>query len=384
MTQLSSLRTRLSIELGDSETINKTDGQRDQAINDACQQIYQYRHWREIYENSSIQGVDGVFALPSNINKTAAVWYGKDNRYSWDYNFISQTDFLADIARTCTITEENGVQVLKISDTNNRGHDVQNKVGEDTIGINDVASRERVGQTFVADSETLEGILLKFSTEGTPEGTLTVNITATGGGVPTSTILATGTVNISNIGEEEQYIWTQFDKNPDIVESGTYGIEVIPSYATDANNYVKWTYSTTSQIDGSQVTYDGVGWNIEAGDNVFILCTDYWQFQYVRRFVDMENSSDDNGLPSKFDQAIAKMAAGIVLDYKSQSDKAYIKFYGNGGSENAPLQNSAFGLLNLIWTDTRMNSTRPRRRLKSIYEKRAQYSSGDIYYYHAY
>ena len=53
MTNLAELNTLLSIELGDSEIINKTQEQRNLAINQACLQAYEYRKWPEKYENST-------------------------------------------------------------------------------------------------------------------------------------------------------------------------------------------------------------------------------------------------------------------------------------------------------------------------------------------
>lgn len=371
MTTLSSLKTRLSIELGDSESVNKTDPQRTQAINDSLRQIYEYRNWPQLYVNKDIQGVDGILNIPRNMDKPVILWYGQNTDYYWEYDFTNQTDFFTKSPYSLTITDYNGRQVIQMSEDQNRGHDVYNYTGTSTIGINDVSARSQVGQTFTATDSTLYGTLLKLSIEGAPEGTLTIDIKATAGGLPTGSSLATGTLNINEITAAEEYFWVKFTSSVTLTEDSTYSITVTPSYSTDASNYVKWTYSTTSQITGSQVLYDGGNWSLGAGDQVFVLCSNYYKFQYLQKFIDLEDPTDDSGLPSEFDQAICKNAAGIILTTKQRLDKAQICLYGIGGSQQAPTLNSAFGLLNQIWTRVSENAIRNNRRLKSVFEKRS-------------
>lgn len=370
MSTLSSLQLRLSKELSDSENVNKTTEQRTESINDALTQIYKYRKWKTGYKNSHIQGVDGIFNIPRNMDKPVVLWYGQGTDNYDEYNFINQTDFLTKYPYSITVTESNGRQVLKSADDSNLGHDIHNYTGTSTIGINDVAAREQVGQTFTATDSTLYGPLLKLSIVGNPVGTLAVDIKATAASLPTGSSLATTTININEIGEDAEYFWAKFTSSVSLTENSVYSITVSSSYATDPANYVKWSYSTTSQITGSQVLYDGAIWTLGAGDQVFVLCSDYFNFQYTTKFIALSESSDDSGLPTEFDQAIAKMAAGMILETKGDYETAQIKFFGIGGNETTPTMPSARWILNTLWSDSD-ESVRPNKRLKTIFERRS-------------
>lgn len=380
MSNLSDLNIRLSEELGSSEINNRTPGQRNRAINDSLSQIYQYRNWRELFTNETIQFVNQSSHIPIDMEKPSALWYGRGAKYYWKWRALSQTDFLNDSPYSFTITEENGIQVLKISGgEENRGFDVNNLVFDANIGINDIAARENVGQTLVTASDLLEGALGRFSIVGSPVGTLTYSIFNTAGGVPTGTALTSGTLNIKEISTTPEYFWVKFNDSLTVNKGDTYSLVIIPSYATDPNNYVQWSYSTTSQIEGSQVLFDGAVWSLGAGDQAFAVCTDYYNLQYVKKFVPLTVSTEDSGLPQRFDQAISKMAAGIIEFTKGEHEQANLYFYGAGGREGQPNQNSAFGLLDLIWQQTRFNSTRPSRRLTTLHDKYDQYNKYNSY-----
>lgn len=372
MSTLSSIQTRLSIELGDSETVNKTAQQRTQAINEALRQVYEYRNWPNLYLNKTIQGVDGVFTIPRNMDKPSIIWYGENTDYYWELDFINQTDFFTKYPYSITKTEVNGVQVLELADDQNRGHAEHNYTGTSSIGINDVVANSQVGQTFIADGSILYGVLLKLRTQGSPTGTLTVDIKATVGGLPTGSSLATTTININELTSAYTYQWSKFDDSFEPTEGDTYSVTVTPSYSTDPVNYVQWAYSTTSQITGSQVLFDGV-WTLGTGDQVFVLCNNFYKFQYTTKFIDLTSPTEETGMPLEFDQAIAKMAAGIILMTKGKIDQAALVFYGIGGNQVNPSMNSAFGLLNLLWTRMSEEATRTKRRIKTIFERRGQY-----------
>ena len=369
MSTLSSLKSRLSIELADSEIVNKNDPQRTQAINEALRQTFEYRNWPNLYLNKDIQGVDGILKIPKNMDKPVIIWYGQNTDFYWEYNFINQTDYLTKYPYSITVTEYNGHQVLKFSDDQNKGHAVSNYVANSIIGINDIAGHEQVGQTFVATDSILYGSLLKLNTVGSPEGTLTVDIKATVGGLPTGASLATSTIEIDELNSYSEYLWSKFVNSVELVEGDIYSITITPSYATDPANYVQWAYSTTSQITGSQVLFDGGIWSLGAGDQAFAICNNFFKFQYTTKFIDLSSSTDDSGMPQEFDQAIAKMAAGIMWETKGIYDKANIKFYGIGGSSLAPTMNSAFGLLNTLWNRA-FEAIRTPRRIKTIYQGR--------------
>ncbi len=302
-----------------------------------------------------------------------ALWFGRNTSYSYDqYQFVNQTDFEVDNDKTATITELDGLQVIKIYTTSNRGHDSGNTSTNSTIGINDVAAREQVGQTIVVSSDTIYGAPLKLSTVGSPAGTLTIGLYATNNGLPTGSALATGTLSISEINSDEEWHWVKFSSSASVTSGGTHALTVTTSYSTDPNNYVAWSYHTASQITGSQVLYDGNTWSAGAGDQGAVLCSDYFNFQYVKRFVDMSDPSDETGLSEDFDQAIAKMAAGIITANKGKYQESNTLFYGPTGDENRPNQNSAFGILNLLWTNKRMVALRQGKRMKTIYEKASE------------
>lgn len=374
MTNLATLRTRLSSELGDSDTINKTQEQRDQAINDACTQVYEYRKWPEVYINTTTQAVDSQIVIPFNYDTNTALWFGKNQDYGLNnIQFVNQTDFFVNNPFQATITEENGLQVIKLSQEPDQGHDTVQKVSDATIGINDIAAQERIGNTFVPNSDVLEGALLKLNKVGAPTGMLTIEIFATAAGLPTGAPLATGTINLNNIVSTSQYHWVKFSNSLSVTIGDTYAITATASYTTSATDYISWDYSTTDQITGNQIIFDGVSWAAGVGDQAFVTATDYYNFQYVKTFITMVESTDDNGLTSKFDQAITKMAAGIIWETKGKDDRSAAKFWGVGGNQRSPAQNSAFGLLDLIWDNVRFNTLRPRRRLKSIYEQDSQY-----------
>lgn len=376
MSTLSTLNTRLSREMSDSETIGKNPDQRNQVINDACERVYKFRNWPELYINTTTQAVDGVINIPKNMDpyKTTALWYGKNTDYYWkgnDIRFYNQTDYFSDRANSATITQENGIQIIKISDPN-KGHAVSNTSVTTTIAINDAAAREEVGQTFVMDGTAINGVLAKLSITGSPTGTLTFSIFATAAGIPTGSALATATLNINEIGTSEEWFWVKFTSELSVTDGTTYALTITPSYSADATNYVNWSTNTTSQVDGNQILYNGATWGAGTGDNGFVIASDYYNFQYVQKFVTLENASDDNGLTDEFDQAIAKIAAGLLLKQKGKYQEAQDLLYGSAGSFNVPEPVSGFGILNDLWTNKRIYSARQNKRVKSFYEKSAR------------
>lgn len=376
MTNLSNLKTRFSIEIADSELVNKTDVERGQAINDACRVIYLYREWPELYVNRTTQSVDGIINIPRDMKIPAVLWFGKTSPYGYDnYNFINQTDFRVQNDRTITITDENDIQVLKMYTASNRGHDTGNTSTNSTIGLNDVASREQLAQSLLVSGNNIEGALVKLSISGSPTGTITASLYAESNDVPTGTALASGTLNINELTTTEEWFWIKFSTAYTTTENTKYVLELSVDYATDASNYVLWSYHTSSQVTGARSTYDGVTWTAQTGDHGVVLCSDYFNFQYVKKFNDMSSGSDDNGLPEEFDRAICKMAAGLLLENKGKYDKANIKFYGAGGNKNQPTEYSAYGFLNELWTNKRTNSIRQHNRFMTIFQKQRAFGN---------
>lgn len=376
MTSFANLKSRLSREIADSELINKTDSERGEAINDASRVTYFYRDWPELYTNKTIQSVDGIFNIPHDMKIPTVLWFGKNASYGYDnYQFIDQTDFRTQNDKTITITDENGLQVMKMYTTNNRGHDSGNTSTTLTVGLNDVASREKLSQSLVISGNNIEGALVKLSISGSPTGTLTATLYANSNDAPTGSALATGTLNINEITTTEEWFWIKFSSAYTTTENTKYVLELSVDYSTDASNYVLWSYHGTSQITGTRSTYDGNLWSTQTGDHGVVLCSDYFNFQYVKKFNDMSSPSDDNGLTEEYDRAICKMAAGILLENKGNFEKANIKFYGAGGGKNSPNENSAYGILNYLWTIKRINSTRQHKRLMTVFQKQKVYGN---------
>jgi len=376
MTSLALLKSRLSREISDSELVSKTDSQRAEALNDACNLIYLHREWPELYVNRTTQSVDGIINIPRDMKIPSILWFGKNASYGYDnYGFINQTDFRVQNDKTITITEQDGLQVLKMYSENNRGHDSGNTSTNSSVGLNDVASRERLSQSVVVIGDSIEGVLLKLNITGSPTGTVTASLFAESGDLVTGSALATGTLNINEISSTEEWFWVKFSSAYTTTVNTKYVVQLSVSYATDPTNYVSWSYHTTSQISGLRATYNGVIWTLDTGDHGVVLCSDYFNFQYVKRFNDMISSSDDNGLPSEFDRAVCKMAAGILFDTKGSPEKANIKFFGAGGNENNAFGNSAYGLLNDLWTNKRINSLRQNERLMTIFQKQKAYGN---------
>lgn len=382
MTSLSTLNILLSQELGDSETINKTVEQRNNCINDACRQVYEYRKWPEKYINTTTQAVDGIITIPADYDIETALWFGKTQSSGVNnYQFVNQTDFFIKNAFQATVTEYHDEQVIWINQQPDRGYTISQKEEDSTIGIGDTTDHSKIGNTFIANSNLLEGAMLKLNKVGLPTGSLSVQIFETVGGFPTGSAIASGTILLRDIKTTSEYHWAKFLFPPSITEDDLYAITVTPSYAVSATDYIEWSFNTVSQIDGNQILFDGVDWTDGVGDQTMLLATDYFNFQYVKTFLVMTDSTDDNGLTSKFDQAISKLACGIMDEIKMEDDKALRKFYGAGGNQSAPTQNSAFGLLDLIWTNQRVNSMRENKRLKTIYDAPSRIASNYTYYY---
>lgn len=373
MSDLATLKTLLSDEISDSETIGKSPEQRTRAINNSIERVYKYRNWPETYVNREIQSVDGVINIPRDMdpNKTTALWFGANVDYFFKANeirMINQTDFLSDRAFTGTITEENGIQVIKISEEN-RGFDANNLVTDSNIGINDVAARARVGQTFTVTSNSLRGGLVKLSTVGAPTGTLTITLTLTTAGLPT-TSLGSATLNINEINSDEEFFFVKFSGQPiSVTQNDTLAITITPSYSVSATDFVQWAFNTTSLITGNQVLFDGAVWSAGTGDQGFAIVTDFYNFQYVKKFVPMVESTDESGLAQDFDEAIAKLAGGLLMKQKRKLDIAQDLLYGAAGNFNNPEPVSAYGILNDLWTSKRIYGARQNKRFKTMFEK---------------
>lgn len=371
MTQLSTLKTRLSKELSDSDTIGKTSEQREEAINDACERVYKYRNWPELYVNTNTQAVDKIINMPLNMdaNKTTALWFGKTTNYSYRGNelrFINQTDFLDDRSRSATITEDNDVQVIKISEEN-QGLIIKNTVVTATTAVKDASARTEVGQTFVMDGETISGVLIKLKKTASPTGTITASIFATSSGLPTGSSLGSGTLAVVEVTTTEEYHWVKMSSDISVTDGATLALTVTGDYTADATNYVEWSSNPTSQITGNQILNNGSTWSTGTGDMGFAIASDYYNFQFVKKFVAMTASTDDNGLSSDFDQAIAKLAAGMILENKNKAN--YLKKLYGSGNKNQPDDLSAYGILNDLWTNKRLYGARQNKRMKSVFEK---------------
>ncbi len=374
MTNLAELNTLLSIELGDSEIINKTQEQRNLALNQACLQTYEYRKWPEKYVNQTTQAVDNKITIPFDYDIETALYFGRRQRYGGNnIQFINQTDFFADLPQTATVSEFNGEQTIFISqssfyNTADRGYILKQKLENDKIGINNIITQETIGQTFIAVEDFIEGFVFKLNRVGNPVGSLIVEVYDTVAGLPAGPALKSGTINIRNIKETSEYHWVKLDENLTLTKGLLYAVTIRTNYATSPTDFIEWSYTTDDVLIGNQVIFDGVNWIPGTGDQTFLVASDYFKFQYVKKFIPMVQSTDENGLTPQFNQAIAKMAAGIMFQTKNDDEKAFKKLFGVGGSQQNPTQNSAFGLLDLIWQNVRINSMRQYKRVRTIYD----------------
>lgn len=379
MSTLSQLNIRLTETLKRSETRNLTQTQRDRALNDALLfDVANYRPWTTFVKNSYTQAVDGVIRIPYDFQKLYGLHYGYSPDTSWEtYPLIDQTRFLELINQTATITEDSGVQVLKVYPTDDQGVDQSNKTATSDLGLYTSAGTERLFQTFTTDTTTFRGVVLKLKYTGTKTGTLTAGLYATTASLPTGSALITDSITIEDeLSTSYQYVYFNL---PYTTTAATEYAIVLSSDATalDATNYVVWAYSATSQIaDGTRGVYDGATYTTATGDMYFITYSEVFSFQYSKKLTEMVDSTDTTGLGKEFDEAICLLAAArLITRQAGGNDQTELSLahefrYGNEGSAANPTSGSAYGMLNINWDNLRVRTERPLRRMKNIFEGR--------------
>jgi len=380
MSTLSALNTRLTEVLKRSETRNLTTTQRERALNDALVfDVATYRPWTQLVENSYLQAVDGVIRVPYNFRKLYSLHYGVSPDTSWErYELIDQTKFLNQIHNTATITEESGVQVLKIYPTDDQGVDQENQTATSDLGLYTSSGTEKLFQTFTTDTTTFKGVMLKLKYTGTKTGTLTCGLYATSSSLPTGSALITDSITIENeLSTSYQYVFFYL---PYTTTADTEYAVVLSSDATalDATNYVVWAYSATSQIsDGTRGVYTGAAYETATGDMYFLTYNEVYNFQYSKKLAEMTASTPTTGLNSEFDEAIAMLAGARLLARQAGgTDQTKLALahelrYGTAGSPKNPTPDSAYGKLNIIWDESRVRTQTPRRKMSNIWENRS-------------
>jgi len=373
------LGIRLTEVLKRSETRNLTPTQRDRALNDALlTDVNHYRNWNPQYKNSTTQAVDGVINIPYNFRRSDYLTYGSDEEdvlYK-EYDLVDQTKFFADKAdQTAVITDLNGRQVIRIHDDEDQGVDVSNKTATADLGLRDAAARERLFQTFTAVS-SIQGVTHRLKKVGSPTGTVTVALYATLAGVPTGSALDSKTINIDEF-QDSDYYNMFFDLDYTLTAATVYATVLSGSYTVSATNYIACEYSAASvYTGGTHGTYDGATYAAGTGDLYFIIWKDKFRWQYEAELTEMTEASDETGLSRDFDEPICMLAAARLLERQSngrdqgRTSRAFQLRYGNGGNVATPTPDSAFGLLNNIWNETRVQTKHPLRRMQNIYEKR--------------
>lgn len=379
MSTLSALNIRLNEVLKRSETRNLTSTQRERAINDALVfDVATYRPWTTLVENDYVQAVDGVIRIPSDFRKLYSLHYGVSPETSWErFELIDQTRFLNQIHNTATITEESGVQVLKIYPTDDQGVDQENQTATADLGLYTSAGTEKLFQTFTTDTTTFKGVMLKLKYTGTKTGTLTCGLYATSSSLPTGSALITDSVTIEDeLSTSYQYVFFYL---PYTTTEDTEYATVLSSDATalDATNYVIWQYSATSQIDdGTRGVYDGTDYATATGDMYFLTYNEVYNFQYSKKLTEMTSSASTTGLGSEFDEAIVMLAgARLMTRQAGGTDQTKLALahelrYGSEGSPKNPTPDSAYGKLNIIWDEFRVRTQNPRRKMSNIWENR--------------
>lgn len=373
MSTLSELKTRLSSVIKRSETRNLTDGQRQEALNDALVfDIANFRPWTRLVENSFIQAVDGVINIPADFRKEYSLFYGSSPSSTWEkYNFIDQTKFLNEVYNTACITEDEDVEVIKIYDDTDQGVDQKNKTSDTDLGLFDDSAREQLLQVFTAGISDFKGAILKLKKVASPTGTLTLNLYATSSGLPTGSALKTKTLAVSDL--TTSYAFYYFHLPYTTTENTEYALVLSTSTATaDSTNYVAWEYSTASQIsDGTRGTYDGTSYSTGTGDMYFLTYSEVFNFQYSKKLTKMTSATDTTGLGEEFDEAICMLAGARLMARQKKYDVANELRYGIGGNKFSPTDDSAYGKLLIIWDEYRVRTRKPMRRMTNIFEKGA-------------
>ena len=360
------LKIRLSEVLKRSETRNLTEEQRGRALNDALKfDINNYRPWNFLVENRRIQSVDGIINIPSNFRKEYNLSYDS-NRYI----FIDQTRFLEDIPYTAAVTEYNNKQVIQLHPTEDNGVDQENKTASFDLGISNNPNITKLTQTIEGISN-IKGVNLRLKDVGNPTGTVTLNLYATTGGLPTGNALASATLQTELT---SSYDWYFFEIIADITAGDTYALVLETTDSTDTANYVAWEYSNVSVTTGTRGIYDGTTYSTETGDMAFIIYKDVYDLQYSKHLYTMENGGDMTGVPEGFDEAICMLAAArLVSRMTGGSDQTGLAYaqelrYGTGGNQANPTPDSAYGKLNTLWSEYRIYTQKPFRRMVNIYE----------------
>lgn len=379
MTTLSDLKLRLTKVLSNSETRNLTEDKRGEALNDALVfDVANYRPWTTLVENSFTQAVDGVIRIPSNYRKLYSLHYGTTPGSTWDgYDMIDQTRFLNQINNTATITEDSGVQVLKIHPTEDQGVDQENKTATTDLGLFTASSVTSLYQTFTTETTTFRGTTLKLKIVGSPTGTLTAGLYATSSSLPTGSALITDSITI----EDElttSYQFVYFHLPYTTTEDTEYAIVLSSDAATsDSSNYVSWAYSTSSQIsDGTRGVYDGSVYATATGDMYFITYTEEFLFQYSKRLKRMAGSTSTTGMGTEFEEPIVMLGAARLLERQAGGTDqtklavAHALRYGSEGTTANPSPDSAYGKLNIIWDEFRVRTQTPRRKMTNVFEGR--------------
>lgn len=120
------------------------------------------------------------------------------------------------------------------------------------------------GQTFtVGDDYDLTSINMKIGKEGSPPADLTVELYATDGdGLPTGSVLATGSIAAADITDGNTGGWYDIPMTTYLLESGEkYAFTLQSTGGSSGTDYIfRYQSSGATYADGSYLNYSGGNW----------------------------------------------------------------------------------------------------------------------------
>ena len=117
----------------------------------------------------------------------------------------------------------------------------------------------RSAQSFV-QSHAFEffKVGVKVAKVGNPADSLKVDIQTDSAGSPSGTVVASSTIQASDLTTSNQWVWATAASHPSLTNGATYWVVVYRSSTLDSTNYYLLQLETTSS--GSSKSFDGSSW----------------------------------------------------------------------------------------------------------------------------
>lgn len=166
--------------------------------------------------------------------------------------------------------DHNEATLYEIADsTNFVGFQINNTTQSSTINLNDASTRQQLGQTFTPTNTALAAVGLQCRTAsgGDLHGkTMTLQVQTTSSNHPTGTVLGTSsTIDLQQVGTgsaDLQRIYATFNPKLTLSTSTRYALVLVPSYSTDATNFLQCNISTGALQTGETIEqYNGTTWS---------------------------------------------------------------------------------------------------------------------------